>query len=215
MTTESLNIQEKEAIQKYFGKKLEELTKEEFQYAKKELRTKYHPDNFEKFEDETVREMATERFQQIEELSAKMESYFKGELPVAPKGNDPARNAFYAFDGLKIEVITADKDLKYNLFGTFYRWLTLGEQFKIPDTANAYIIMDESHQGTRIGYSETIRMYLTFGKEDSIEDIVNWLYQRIQGRATSLIIHGQKIEVEPNSMLMAIRKPSLLVTGDC
>ena len=31
--------------------------------------------------------------------------------------------------------------------------------------------------------SETIRMYLTFGVDDAIEDIVEWFFQRIHGRA--------------------------------
>ena len=208
--TESLNSSEKEAIRKYFGKALEELTTEEFQQIQKELRAKYHPDNFEKFEDETVREMATERFQLIEKLSDKLEAYFDGKLKVVTDDTSQVRDVFYAFNGLKIEIMTSDKDLKYDLFGTFYRWLQMGERFKVPDTPTASIVMDESHQGTRIGYNEAIRMYLTFDQGDAIEDIVDWLYQRIQGRATGLLIHGEKIEVDAHAMLMAIRKPALL-----
>ena len=210
MQATALSAQDKEAIQKYFGKPLEELSSEEFKQAKKDLRSKYHPDNFEKFEDETVREMATERFQQIEHLTEKMEAYFEGKITLSKDDKHRPQNAHYAFDGMKIEILTSDKELKYDLFGTFYKWLSLGDQFKIPNTSQAYLIMDESHHGTRIGYQETIRVYLTFGVEDSIEDIVDWFYQRIQGRANGLLIHGQKIEVDPVAMLMAIRKPALL-----
>lgn len=211
MTTLAISATEKEDIRKYFGKPLEELTTEEFQRIRKELRAKFHPDNFEKFEDQTVREMATERFQALEHLMEKMEAFFNGTTPASVRKTPSDRSPSYAFDGMKIEVITSDKDLKYDLFGTFYRWLRLGEQFKIPNTAEAYIIMDEDHRGVRIGYNETIRMYLTFGVHDAIEDIVDWFFHRIRGRASSLLIHGQKIEVEYNAILSAVRKPSLLL----
>ena len=211
MTTLAISASDRETIQKYFGKPLEELSIQEFERLRKELRAKFHPDNFEKFEDETVREMATERFQLIESLMEKMEAYFNGNH--APEKGVPAmdRDLSYAFEGMKIEVITADKDLKYDLFGSFYRWLRLGEKFKIPNTSEAFIIMDEDHRGVRIGYNETIRMYLTFGVQDAIEDIVDWFFHRIQGRATSLLVHGEKIEVEYNAILAAVRKPSLLL----
>jgi len=212
MTTLAISATEKEDIRKYFGKTLEELSPEEFQRTRKELRAKFHPDNFEKFEDDTVREMATERFQTLEHLMEKMEAWFNGSTPAPRENVRPDRYRAYAFDGMKIEVITSDKDLKYDLFGTFYRWLRLGEQFKIPNTSEAFIIMDEDHRGVRIGYNETIRMYLTFGVNDAIEDIVDWFFHRIQGRASSLLIHGQKVEVEYNAILSAVRKPSLLVS---
>ena len=213
MAFAALSVQDKELIQKYFGKRLEDLTINEFKQALKELRSKYHPDNFEKFEDETIREMATERFQQIEQLAAKLDAYFKGELPAAEPGQEETmpHDARYAFDGMKIEVVTSDKDLKYQLFGTFYRWLRLGEKFKIPGAEKAFIIMDEDHRGVRIGFNETIRMYLTFGPEDPIETIVDWLYRNILGKASYLIIHGKKVEVDAGAMLMAIRKPALLL----
>ena len=211
MTAQAISFPEKEAIRKYFGKPLEELSLQEFQRIRKELRSKFHPDNFEKFEDETVREMATERFQQIESLTEKMDTFFQGSLPAGnPEFRAPG-DVSYAFDNMKIEIITTDKDLKYDLFGTFYRWLKLGEKFKIPNTAEAFIIMDEDHRGVRIGYNETIRMYLTFGVNDAIEDIVGWVFHRIQGRAMSLLIHGQKIEVDYEAILAAVRKPSLLL----
>lgn len=205
MSVETISTREKEDIQKYFGKQLEELTVEEFRGLIKELRLKYHPDNFEKFGDHTVQEMATERFQQIEALISKLEAWFSGGSLA------PHSHTFYAFDGMKIEVVTSDKDLKYHLFGTFYRWLRMGEKFKIPGSANAFIIMDEDHRGVRIGFNETIRMYLTFGREDAIETIVDWLYQHIRGRASYLIIHGAKIEVDATAMLMAVRRPALLL----
>ncbi|MBK7873871.1 MAG: hypothetical protein IPJ74_26065 [Saprospiraceae bacterium] len=49
-------------------------------------------------------------------------------------------------------------------------------------------------------------MYLTFDENDSIEKIVEWLYPRIQGRAKSLLVAGEKIEIEPFNIFYAIRK---------
>ena len=60
--TEPLSPSEREEIRKYFGKPVEELSRDEFIQLHRQLRSRYHPDNFEKFADETVREMATERF---------------------------------------------------------------------------------------------------------------------------------------------------------
>lgn len=201
---------EKEAIQKYFGKPIEELSEADFKQLRKQLRAKYHPDNFEKFEDQTVREMATERFQTIEKLAEKITQYFSQPSAITTIGEKifhPA--AQFAFDQLKIEIITSDKDLKYNLFGTFYRWLVYGDTYKIPDT-KASIIMDENHQGTSIGFRETIRFYLTFGVEDAVEDLVDWLFSRIQGRASSLIIHGDIVNIDRDAMLRAIKKTTFL-----
>lgn len=202
-----LSQSDREAIRKYFGKELEELDPDSFQALRKQLRARYHPDNFEKFEDETVREMATERFQLIEALSEKIDRHLQGKLPAAAPIDHPG--ALFAFNKMKIEVITADKDLKYHLFGARYRWLLYGHSFRIPGT-QAAIIIDEEHRGASIGYRETIRMYLTFGTEDSTEDIVNWLYERIEGRANSLIIHGETVAVQPHAILQAIRRTSFL-----
>ena len=214
MTAQAISLPEKEAIRKYFGKPLEELSLQEFQRIRKELRSKFHPDNFEKFEDETVREMATERFQSIERLAEKMEAWFQGKIGALERATGAFNpGALFAFDKMKIEVITADKDLKYHLFGAQYRWLIYGDRFKIPGT-KAHIVMDEDHRGVSIGYRETIRMYVTFGVDDSIEDIVNWLYTRIRDRASSLIIEGEVVAIEPETMLRHIRKTSLLEIGN-
>lgn len=204
---------DKEAIQKYYGEPLEQLRPEAFHKVRKKLLAKYHPDNFEKFEDETIREMATERFQAIEKLNQKIELYFEGKL----KSAGDQRPAFhpdaqYAFDKLKIEIFTSDKDLKYHLFGTFYRWLVYGDKFKIPDT-QASIIIDEDHQGTSIGYRETIRMYLSFDTSDPIDRITRWLFDKIEGRASSLLIHGEVVTIEYEAMLRAIKQTTFLQIG--
>jgi len=211
MQTTTFTIQEKEAVRKYFGVSLEELGEAEFKKKLKSLRAKYHPDNFEKFEDETVREMATERFQTIETLSQKLEHFLGNRAQgVQIAGEDfMSAHALFAIKRLKIEILTSDKDLKYQLFGRFYRWLQYGDTFQIPGT-KAAIVMDEGHRGTSIGYQESIRLYLTFGEEDSIEDMVQWLYDRIEGRANKLLVAGNAVDIEPYQMMYAIRQQSFL-----
>lgn len=206
---------DKAAIEKYFGVRLEELDTEQLKKIHRELRAKYHPDNFEKFEDETVREMATERFQLIEDLAVKIETYLSGKSANAgfsknASGEDFMNaHAVFAANKLKIEVITTDKDLKYHLFGASYRWLQFGDKFKIPDT-QASIIIDEDHQGRSIGYQESIRMYLTFDEHEAIEKVVEWLYPRIKDQAKSLLIAGNRVEIEPFNIFYAIRKLAFL-----
>lgn len=214
MEEKSISIKDKEAIRKYFEADISELDTEKFKAKKKALRSKYHPDNFEKFEDETVKEMATERFQLIEELSGKIEAYLKGNAAIAQadRPNFKHPDAVFAARKLKIEIITQDKDLKYQLFGSRYRWLLFGESFKIPKTG-ASIIIDEDHKGVSIGYRETIRLYLTFEEQDSIEDIVDWMYPKLVDRANYLIISKEKIDIDPLKIGNAIRQVSFLRIG--
>ena len=56
-----LSSEELQEAEKYFGP-FSDLDLENFKKIRKELQVKYHPDQFEKFEDETVKELATERF---------------------------------------------------------------------------------------------------------------------------------------------------------
>lgn len=212
---ETITEKDKEAIRKYFGMPFDKLDREQFKRILKELRAKYHPDNFAKFGDEAVHEMATERFQLIETLAQKIEAHLSGNaVSAVPQPADDTdifmhRHAVFAANELKVEVLATDKDLKYRLFGTRYRWLQYGDKFKIPDTG-ASIIIDENHSGIRVGYQESIRMYLTFEREDSIEKIVEWLYPRIATGAQSLMIAGEKVAIEPHSIFYAIRKRAFL-----
>lgn len=203
--------QEKANIQKYFEVSLDDLDKTTFEQKRKQLRAKYHPDNFAKYDDETVQEMATERFQVMETLMNKMADYYAGKLNPSSNGADLYRHsaAIFAAKKLKIEIITRDKDLKYLLFGRRYRWLTYGETFKIPNT-DATLIMDEDHRGNSIGYRETIRVYLTFGEEQKLVEIVNWLYAGIAAGATKLLIAGDIVEVNAAAILQALQQHTFL-----
>lgn len=213
MANEPITEQDKQNIEKYFGKMLSELTDEDFRQTHKQLRQKYHPDNFAQFEDDTILEMAKDRFQTIETLAEKIKFY----LGNAATGGDQIegetrRPAQYAFDEMKIEIRTRNKDLKFHLFGTRYRWLVRGDKFKVPNSA-AWIIIDDSHAGTSIGFGETIRMFLSFGVNDNLDEIVGWLFSRIKGQASSLIIAGEVVPVELNEMLRLMRRKSLLELG--
>ncbi len=217
MPTVTFTIQEKTEIQKIFGVPLEELTLENFKKIHRELRAKYHPDNFEHLDNEAVKEMATEKFQSIETLATKVEAWLTNSQP-ATSGyqTDVADHlrpdAIFAIKSLKIEILTSDKDLKYHLFGTHYRWLQFGDSFKIPGTG-ASIVIDEDYAGRRIGFQESVRMYLTFGEDDSIEDIVSWFYGKIEARASRLLIAGDAVEVDEQQIINAIKKESLLRLG--
>ena len=190
------------------------MDKEVFKKRHRELRTKYHPDNFEHFDNEAVKEMATEKFQQLESLSEKIEAYLNGTTPPSQPLADNGKEAFmhpdakFAGKRIKIEILTADKDLKYHLFGTHYRWLEFGDSFKIPNTA-ASIVIDEGHRGRQVGFQEPIRMYLTFDEEDSIEEIVSWLFGKIDGQVNTLLVAGETVPVEEIAMILAIKKRDL------
>lgn len=206
--------QELADFREWFGTTPEQLEMDTFRKTLRELRGKYHPDNFEKFGDDVVRQLATERFQRIEKLAAKLEDWKSGKNvdephPQKRPGADPLFDprALFACKEMRIEIRTGDKDLKYHLFGTFYRWLTLGDRFKIPES-NAFLIADEEHAGRSIGFTESIRVYLTFEEDDSVETIVDWLFKKIEGRADALLIEGELVAVDYNSILIAIKKRS-------
>ena len=91
--------------------------------------------------------------------------------------------------------------------------LEYGERFKIPKTPGAYLVGDNRHRGTSIGFQETIKVYLTFGTNDPLDVIIDWLYQKIEGRADAIIVHGKRIPVELDRMQAEIRQRSFLELG--
>jgi hypothetical protein len=219
MSNEIFIPEEQTEIQKLFGTSIDLLEKETFKTKLRELRTKFHPDNFAKFGDDTVLTMATERFQSIERLAAKMEDWYNGKhLVSAP--NAPANTPFnaapmfdpraqFAIREMKIEIRTSDKDLKYHLFGTFYRWLMVGDKFNIPHTS-AWVIADEQHSGHKIGFKETIRFYLTFDEKDQPEAIVNWFFEKIKDRADAILIEGEIVPIDYSAILLEVKRRSFL-----
>lgn len=221
VTHPSFTPEESAEIRELFGAPPEQLSEETFRKTLRDLRAKYHPDNFEKFGDDTVRQMATDRFQRIERLAEKIQAWLDGKSQPAAPGRQPAPRtteifddprARFAYQAMKIEIRTGDKDLKYHLFGMFYRWLTMGERFKIPET-QAYLIADEEHLGRSIGFRETIRVYLTFEETDPVENIVGWLYPKIEGRADALLIEGEIVPIDRETILNVIKRRSFRLLG--
>jgi hypothetical protein len=215
MSQTTLSISERAEIEKVFGVAIEALNLEQFKDIKRTLNAKYHPDKFEKYEDEVVKAMATDMFQKIESLSVKIENYLSddaGDGPGEAASEWMQNGAQYAGKKMKVELITASKDLKYHLFGTSYKWLTYGEKFKIPETG-AYIIIDEDHRGSKIGFKETIRMYLTFTTEDSIDDIVDWLFGKIEADASKVIVAGQVAPFSASGIADVMKQLSYLRLG--
>jgi hypothetical protein len=217
MVKEFFNQTEQAEIQKLFGVSAEILDKETFKSKLRDLRLKYHPDNFAKFEDETVLSMANERFQNIERLAAKLEDWLNGKMTLNPTIAPNNKVIFdsksrFAYREMKIEIRTSDKDLKYQLFGTFYRWLMVGDKFNIP-TTSAWVIADEEHSGHKIGFKETIRFYLTFDEKDQPETIVSWFFEKIKSGADAILIEGQIVPIEYEAILFEVKRRSFLRIG--
>jgi hypothetical protein len=204
METPTFNAKDQEEVIAYFDKPLDALDPEYFEKKLKELRKKYHPDNFEHLGNDVVKEMAHEKFKAIERLAAKIRAYLgkePGGLALAPEPTSER----YAGRNLKIEIKTRNKDLKYLLFGKHYRWLEQGDRFKIPGGREAYLITDTGHAGSAIGFTEVIRLYLTFGENDPLDEIVRWLYEKLKGQADALLIEQQLIGVDLAEMLLYIK----------
>lgn len=211
MSTITFSRKEKEDVQKYFGSSLGDLDPEEFEKKYKTLKKKYHPDNFAKHEDEVVQEMATAKFQEIKRLGEKVRKFISG-ATVEKESEDIefGEDAKFAFEKMRIEVVTRDKDLKYKLFRTIYKYLERGDRQYIPGS-EASIIIDESHINNSVGFLESVKMYLTFGEEDDLDHIVQWLLDRIESSAFSLIIEGKKTPVNFLGIRMAIQRKSLVL----
>ncbi|MDX2285567.1 MAG: hypothetical protein NW241_15475 [Bacteroidia bacterium] len=219
MTPPVFTPEEQEQFAQLFGVQLADVQDEAaLAELHKALRQKYHPDNFEKYGDPVVREMAHARFVAIERLAAKAQEMLKLRLsgpgtPI-PQAADPDSRladprARFAGQDLRIEILTSDPDLKYHLFQTSWRLLLRGEKYRIPQT-QAYLIADESHQGRGIGFRESVRLYLTFGEQDSLEQIAAWFWMRLQGHAEALIVEGRRVPLDLPQLLLALRRRTFL-----
>ncbi len=215
MNYEPLSTQELNKFQKYFGEPLEKINPDDFKKKRRELQVKYHPDKFEKHDDELVKEMALEKYQEIESLSERAKVYLDnkhktGSATPSANGNDFLNpDAQYSVEGLFIEIITQDKKLKYDMFGRYYKWLEIGDAYKIPNT-NAAITIQGNYKGRSVGFNEAIKIYLSFGIHDSIPEIIDWLYSRIVDRAKSLIIDKTVVAIDRNEMSLYIKKRTFL-----
>jgi hypothetical protein len=202
-----LTPDEKKKIKEYFHKEWDQLSTEEIEEKQKALRAKYHPDKFEQYQNELVKELAISRYHEIEALVLKWKTE-QTESPTGRASTDPTPQ--YAYEGMAIEIITKDKNLKYQLFGSRYAFLLAGDHFRIPGS-KARIIIDSRHSGLRIGYTESIQAFLSFGKEDDLELIFRWLLDRIRTDADFLYIEGQKMAIDLETVLTFVRSKSILL----
>jgi hypothetical protein len=207
---------ERTLIQEYFGLPLEQINIDIFKSKHKELRKKFHPDKFQSTENTLIIEVFENKFKEIEALCEKIEIYFNSKNNTNKLEGSEIINlgdAQYAIDGLRLDIVSHDKDLPYILFGTHYRWLVRGEKFKIPKTKTASIRIEANYMGRSVGFTESIKLFLSFSIEDSTEDIVEWLYNKINDRASYLLIEKEKIPIDFYEILKRIRKISYLQLG--
>lgn len=205
-----LSQSELDTFRKYFKVDLREIDQETFEKARKKLLLKYHPDRFEN-ESEVAKELAEDKYKEIEALAEKAKPFIGEGAPVAYGDMEDFMrpDAEYGAEGLIIEVITRDKDLKYEIFGSFYRRLEHGDKYPIPKT-DAFIRIEDNHRGNAIGFNEFIRMYVSFGRTAEIQRIIDWIYEKIHRKADGLIINKQRIAIDKTEMGRFIRKTTFL-----
>lgn len=112
MEQHTLSPGEKSKALEYFGKHPEDLTLDEFEQKHRELRTKYHPDKFEKYDDDIVKELTGEKFKEIEQLAGKIRhTYFSGPVSSAAAAAHPAlgENPQFAYKNLKSKLLPKKK----------------------------------------------------------------------------------------------------------
>lgn len=209
LTTEDLSL-----VKKYFGVDLKEISTDNFKDLKKAARKKYHPDNFTQFEDEVVLEMAKDRFQQVELLSGKIEDYLENqsEIDLQTERQDTVDpTAKFASEGMKIDIMTSDKSLKYLLFRS--RIIYRGDKALIPNTGAKIFAMEDYSSRINAGFRENIKILLAFGEDDSIHEIVHWLFTHISGRTSSFVIEGKVVKIDPYEIRKAIQRESILELG--
>ena len=207
-----ISEEEKVLIVKYFGKDLKELDEEGFKLAAKEAKKTYHPDKFSQYDDDLVIEMAKERFQTIQLLGKKVESYLKirAGIDEMPEENEDQATGYYT-DGIDIDIMTTDKQLKYRIFGQpiIYR----GDRSKIPGTKAKIFALEDYSPRVSAGFRDNVKVKLVFGTEDSVYEIVDWIFKHISGRTSSFVIENKLVNITPGEILQAIKREAHLELG--
>ncbi|MBK8846528.1 MAG: hypothetical protein IPO27_08335 [Bacteroidetes bacterium] len=192
----TLTEQEQSDILKYFGKPLLQMQSDEFQELKRRLFAKYHPDKFQHYEDEVVLALMNDQFQKISDLCSKMEVFFGDKNSVYQQEiNSLKVNSVFAANALPFEIITKDKDLKYKLLETHYRLIRRADKIHIKGT-QGYLYIEEDHVDQKIGFSESLKLFLTFKEEDHVELIAEWLYKKLAGTDSKLLINKQLVQID-------------------
>lgn len=210
--TDRLTTQDLDKIRKWLGSDLEQLTEESFAVALKATRKKFHPDNFAHLEDDSVMEMAKDRFQELETLADKVKKHLarNGSSPEGGESDSDTGHR-YASDGMAIEIMTSDKTLKFQLFNS--TMIYEGDKIGIKGTRAKLISRDDYLPRISTGFRDNIKLFLAFGPEDPLQVVVEWLFRHINGRTSNFVIEGKVVPVEPLAILRAIQKEARLELG--
>ena len=195
---DTLTTQDLDKIRQWLGSDLSQLTEAGFGEALKAARKKFHPDNFAHLNDDSVTEMAKERFQELEKLAAKVRQHFQA---MAGETTEEVR---YASDGMALDIMTQDNTLKFQLFSSAL--IYENDQVRIPGTGARLVSRDNYLPRVSTGFRDNIKVFLAFGPTDSLDIVVQWLFRHISGRTSSFVIEGKLVPVEPAAILAAIRK---------
>ena len=213
----TLTDQEKSLLKKYFESDLADLDVDDFKKKKKLLQARFHPDKYEKYDNEEVREMAKEKYQSISQLCERVEAFFNGDDIVKVKSSSSSSSSspfgsmgmeIYATEGLLIEIVTKDKELKYRMFGSGLKWMLHGEAYIIKET-NAKIRLWDTSGQRAMGFNETIKLTLSFSDDDDIQVIIDWLFTQVMTAVDVLIINKEKVAINRDAVSQLMRKSTI------
>ncbi len=204
-----LTQQDLDKIRKWLGTNLDKLSEESFAAALKAARKKFHPDNFAHLDDEGITDMAKERFQELEELAAKVKQHLEKVGDQESESTHPQR---YVSEGMAIDIMTSDKTLKFQLFNS--AMIYEGDKINIPGTAAHIISRDDYLPRISTGFRDNIKLFLAFGPDDPLQVVVEWLFRHINGRTSSFVIEGMVVPMEPLAILRAVQKEARLELGE-
>lgn len=211
--TDRLTTQDLDKIRKWLGSDLENLSEESFAVALKAARKKFHPDNFAHLEDDSVMEMAKERFQELETLADKIRKHLaRGSEASEVRDEESGQQHRYASDGMAVEIMTSDKTLKFQLFNS--TMIYEGDKIGIKGTRAKLVSRDDYLPRISTGFRDNIKLFLAFGPEDPLQVVVEWLFRHINGRTSNFVIEGKVVPVEPLAILRAIQKEARLELGE-
>ncbi|MEO8068408.1 MAG: hypothetical protein ABI599_12000 [Flavobacteriales bacterium] len=191
-----------------FGVPVEDITTDVLSEKRSVVHMKYHPDRYMRHNDPELDALLTEVYREMMDRLRRIEEHIlRGSTTLS--GSTHLSVGPLNAENLQVELVTNDKDLKYRLFGAHMRWLERGDRFFIPRT-RATLISSGGHKNNAIGFNESIKLFLTYGHDDALQEIVIWFYTRIAGQVTALWIDGQRVAVEPKAMFNAMARRKVL-----
>lgn len=210
MSRPVFSLAERELIERYFGCSLEALADADYKKLSRQLLARFHPDAYAAQGPEVVERM-TEQFQELQALVQKVRLYFAADVredELDERIRDP--EARFAYQRMYFEVLTSHKGFKYLIMRTRFAQLERGDRVRIPQSS-AFLVVNEDYQGIAVGFQESVKMYLTFHPDDPVEQVVWWLFLHLMLFGIgNLRIEGQRVPVEYEEMLRAVKRKSLL-----